>query len=46
MSLTDPTAFDFYNNLIDGPTKKESEGWTPIISISVRPPSTIGSVWK
>ncbi len=27
MSLTDPTVFDFYNNLIDGPTKKEWEGW-------------------
>jgi outer membrane receptor protein involved in Fe transport len=23
MSLTDPTVFDFYNNLIDGPTKNE-----------------------
>ncbi len=27
MTLTDPTAFDFYNNLIDGPTKSEWEGW-------------------
>jgi hypothetical protein len=27
MSLTDPTVFDFYNNLIDGPTKNEWEGW-------------------
>ena len=27
MSLTDPTVFDFYNNLIDGPTKNEVEGW-------------------
>ena len=27
MSLTDPTVFDFYNQLIDGPTKNEWEGW-------------------
>jgi outer membrane receptor protein involved in Fe transport len=27
MTLTDPTAFDFYKNLIDGPTKNEWEGW-------------------
>lgn len=27
MTLTDPTVFDFYNNLIDGPTKNEWEGW-------------------
>lgn len=27
MSLTDPSVFDFYNNLIDGPTKNEWEGW-------------------
>lgn len=27
MSLTDPTVFDFYNNLIDGPTKNEWEKW-------------------
>ena len=27
MSLTDPTAFDFYKNLIDGTTKNEWEGW-------------------
>ncbi len=26
-SLTDPSIFDFYNNLIDGPTKKEWQGW-------------------
>ncbi len=26
-SLLDPTVFDFYNNLIDGPTKKEWEKW-------------------
>jgi len=26
-SLTDPTIFDFYNNLIDGPNKKEWNGW-------------------
>lgn len=26
-SLLDPTVFDFYNNLIDGPTKKEFEKW-------------------
>lgn len=26
-SLTDPTVFDFYNQLIDGPTKKEFENW-------------------
>ncbi len=27
MSLQDPTVFDFYNKLIDGPTKNEWEGW-------------------
>ncbi len=27
MSLTDPTVFDFYHQLIDGPTKNEWEGW-------------------
>jgi outer membrane receptor protein involved in Fe transport len=27
MSLTDPTVFDYYNNLIDGPTKSEFEHW-------------------
>ncbi len=27
MSLTDPSVFDFYNNLIDGQTKNEWEGW-------------------
>ena len=26
-TLTDPTIFDFYNNLIDGPNKFEREGW-------------------
>jgi outer membrane receptor protein involved in Fe transport len=26
-SLQDSTVFDFYNNLIDGPTKKEWENW-------------------
>ncbi len=26
-SLTDPSVFDFYNNLIDGPTKSEYEKW-------------------
>lgn len=26
-SLQDPTVFDFYNQLIDGPTKKEFENW-------------------
>jgi len=26
-SLTDPTAFDFYHNLIDGPNKSEFEKW-------------------
>ncbi|PTX91661.1 TonB-dependent receptor plug domain-containing protein [Opitutus sp. ER46] len=26
-SLLDPTVFDFYNNLIDGPTKWEMEKW-------------------
>ncbi|HLP08167.1 MAG TPA: TonB-dependent receptor plug domain-containing protein [Opitutaceae bacterium] len=26
-SLTDPSIFDFYNNLIHGPTKKEWQGW-------------------
>lgn len=26
-SLTDPTVYDFYNNLIDGPTKSEFERW-------------------
>lgn len=26
-SLTDPTVFDFYNKLIDGPNKKEFEHW-------------------
>ena len=26
-SLSDPTIFDFYNNLIDGPNKKEWQGW-------------------
>jgi outer membrane receptor protein involved in Fe transport len=26
-SLMDPTVFDFYNNLIDGPNKKEWEKW-------------------
>jgi outer membrane receptor protein involved in Fe transport len=26
-SLQDPTVFDFYNQLIDGPTKKEFEKW-------------------
>jgi hypothetical protein len=26
-SLTDPTVFDFYDNLIDGPTKSEFEKW-------------------
>lgn len=26
-SLQDPTVFDFYNQLIDGPTKNEWEGW-------------------
>lgn len=27
MSLTDASVFDFYNHLIDGPTKNEWEGW-------------------
>lgn len=27
MSLRDPSVFDFYNNLIDGPTKSEFEKW-------------------
>ncbi len=27
-SLTDPTIFDFYNNLIDGPNKSEWQRWT------------------
>ena len=27
VSLQDPTVFDFYNQLIDGPTKNEWEGW-------------------
>ncbi|MCF3648198.1 TonB-dependent receptor plug domain-containing protein [Synoicihabitans lomoniglobus] len=27
ITLTDPTVFNFYENLIDGPTKKEWEGW-------------------
>jgi len=27
-SLQDPTVFDFYHNLIDGPTKSEFEKWT------------------
>jgi hypothetical protein len=27
MTLQDPTVFDFYNRLIDGPTKKEWEAW-------------------
>jgi outer membrane receptor protein involved in Fe transport len=27
MTLLDPTVFDFYNTLIDGPTKKEWEKW-------------------
>lgn len=27
MSLLDPTVFDFYNTLIDGPTKREWEDW-------------------
>ena len=27
MTLTDSSVFDFYNNLIDGPTKNEWEGW-------------------
>jgi outer membrane receptor protein involved in Fe transport len=27
MSLQDPTVFDFYNQLIDGPNKNEWEGW-------------------
>lgn len=26
-SLLDPSVFDFYNNLIDGPTKSEFENW-------------------
>lgn len=26
-SITDPTIFDFYNTLIDGPTKKEWQDW-------------------
>ena len=26
-SLMDPTIFDYYNNLIDGPTKSEFENW-------------------
>jgi hypothetical protein len=26
-SLTDPTIFDFYNHLIDGPTKQEAQDW-------------------
>lgn len=26
-SITDPTIFDFYRNLIDGPTKKEWQNW-------------------
>ncbi|MFA5056706.1 MAG: TonB-dependent receptor plug domain-containing protein, partial [Opitutaceae bacterium] len=25
--ITDPTIFDFYNNLIDGPNKQEWQGW-------------------
>jgi outer membrane receptor protein involved in Fe transport len=25
--ITDPSIFDFYNNLIDGPNKKEWQGW-------------------
>ena len=27
MTMSDPTIFDFYNNLIDGPTKWETENW-------------------
>lgn len=27
MSLLDPTVFDFYNNLIDGPNKREHHNW-------------------
>jgi Outer membrane receptor for ferric coprogen and ferric-rhodotorulic acid len=27
-TLKDPTVFDFYNNLIDGPTKSEFEKWS------------------
>ncbi len=27
ISLSDPSVFDFYHNLIDGPTKKEYEKW-------------------
>lgn len=27
MTLSDSSVFDFYNNLIDGPTKNEWEGW-------------------
>ncbi len=27
VSLTDPTIFDFYNKLIDGPNKKEWQNW-------------------
>jgi TonB-dependent Receptor Plug Domain len=27
MSLQDPSVFDFYNQLIDGPNKQEWEGW-------------------
>jgi outer membrane receptor protein involved in Fe transport len=27
-SLTDPTIFDFYNNLLDGPNKWETQDWT------------------
>ncbi|MFA5262882.1 MAG: TonB-dependent receptor plug domain-containing protein [Opitutaceae bacterium] len=26
--ITDPTTFDFYNNLIDGPNKREWQNWT------------------
>lgn len=26
-SLLDPTVFDFYNNMLDGPTKSEFENW-------------------
>ncbi len=29
-SLTDPSVFDFYNNLIDGPTKNEWEKWNAL----------------